>query len=410
MNVVIAPTNNANWLIPGLASDTPVETLRAIVALKMGVSQESLKVCARIVDWPPIVVTKLPPAYITQLVFEGTELVDGATLRDWYIVDLATIRAVVTPAGSSETPPAAGSSDDPTAPSLLSGVEMTRTVIVRGVPYDDPAVTEKSLYEKFSPFGEITRILFQGTNAMTGASDGPAYQQAFIVFAKDASAAASLSADGTPVLGGAVRVALVSSLTTPRPPQSISASASSSLTGDRLLVPPEALVGVLASGFLYVKNYDERHGVTRRVKLWLGEQDSRLHISETVATQAHRLDQMWQQLNESYRLQQRIDAVAQTAIGTFEVAVTRAMRDPTINRLAIASQDFAMEAYGAIQDTLSQAKERARVAFAQQHGLQQPPQPTTTPPSGSSTSVVLPSQTIAPAAVDPVPIEAEVSH
>jgi len=92
----------------------------------------------------------------------------------------------------------------------------------------------------------------------------------------------------------------------------------------------------------------------------------------TVAlAQAQQLERTWQTIDARFRIHERLDAAADAAIGSFEAAVARAMRDPTINRLATASHDFATEAYEAIQVTVAQAKERARVAFLQQQQQQQ---------------------------------------
>lgn len=128
----------------------------------------------------------------------------------------------------------------------------------------------------------------------------------------------------------------------------------------------------------------------------------------TVAlAQAQQLERTWQTIDARFRIHERLDAAADAAIGSFEAAVARAMRDPTINRLATASHDFATEAYEAIQVTVAQAKERARVAFLQQ---QQQQQLAGTPPVPVAVAAAPASAAAAPAAsagdavaYDPVP-------
>ena len=126
----------------------------------------------------------------------------------------------------------------------------------------------------------------------------------------------------------------------------------------------------------------------------------------TVAlAQAQQLERTWQTIDARFRIHERLDAAADAAIGSFEAAVARAMRDPTINRLATASHDFATEAYEAIQVTVAQAKERARVAFLQQQQQQQLGTPPV--PAAVASAPVPAAAAAAPAgdavAYDPVP-------
>ena len=215
------------------------------------------------------------------------------------VSNLSTVRAVVVtaapastatqvaPRTSADSIPLAGSSQaESDASSLISDAEMPRAIVIRGLPPAEPAVTEKALFDTFSRFGEIARLVFQDTAAGPAAGAPAAIQsqqQAILVFHRDAAAAASLAADGSAILGAPAHVALASSLALPRVAGSgLAATSSTAVPGDRLLVPSEAVISLLARGFLYghagvahVRRYDEQTGLTHRVKVWLGAQDAR---------------------------------------------------------------------------------------------------------------------------------------
>lgn len=207
------------------------------------------------------------------------------------VSNLSTVRAVFAAAPVSTATQAAartsaapdGSQAESDASSLISDAEMPRAIVIRGLPPAEPAMTEKALFDAFSRFGEIARLVFQDTAAGAPAALQSQQQQAIIVFHRDAAAAASLAADGSAILGAPAHVALASSLALPRVSGSGPAATSSTAApGERLLVPSEAVIALLARGFLYghagvahVRRYDEQAGLTHRVKVWLGAQDAR---------------------------------------------------------------------------------------------------------------------------------------
>jgi hypothetical protein len=318
-----------------------------------------------------------------QLVCEGHELVDGATLRDFYVSNLSTVRATV----SGATPPATTTALPPgeeATSTIVSDEEIPRAVIVRGVPPSDPATTEKAIFGAFSRFGEIARLVFQDETATTTATGGAAPAQlAVIVFYRDAAAAASLAADGSTLLGGGpVRVALASSLGARR------SSAASAAAPVKLLVPSAAVVALLSRGFLYgaegiahVKRYDERTGLTRRVKIWADATDARLHISATMlsaytlaAAQAQQLESAWQAFDHKHRIHERINAGVMAAVDHAQALGSSAMRDPTIARAVTATQDLVRELGQAMHDTVQQAQDKARAAFLLQEAQLSQPQ------------------------------------
>lgn len=348
MQVIIAPVSGENWIIPDVAVDTPVVTFRGLIASKL----------------------KTEP-HVTKLICEGHELVDGATLHDFYVSNLSTVR--VTIVGSTPPVAAAAHPGDETA-SLVSDEEMPRSIILRNLPSADPATTEKAIFDSFSRFGEISRLVFQDeAHAATGGA--PPSQQAVVVFYRDAPAAASLAADGMTLLGGGpVRVVLASSLGARR------SSAATAMAPVKLLVPSAAVIGLLAKGFLYgnegvahVKRYDERTGLTRRVKVWADSTDARFHISATMlsaytaaAAQAQQLEGAWQNFDRTHRIHERINAGVMAAIDHAQAIGSSAMRDPTINRAVTATQDLVREIGNVVHDTVQQAHDKARVAFLQQ--------------------------------------------
>ena len=93
-----------------------------------------------------------------QLVYEGAELFDGASVADFYIQQLSTIRAVWTPAegaagavpaGRASTPSSAAAAAAATAAaqfegSVLADGEVARAIVLRGIPSAEPAATEVS--------------------------------------------------------------------------------------------------------------------------------------------------------------------------------------------------------------------------------------------------------------------------
>jgi hypothetical protein len=318
-----------------------------------------------------------------QLVCEGHELVDGATLRDFYVVNLSTVRVTVVGAVPPPLPPATAVAGEEAPSSLISDEEMPRAIILLGVPPSDPATTEKAIFDSFSRYGEIARLVFQDSAAAGPAGGSAPLQQAVVVFYRDAAAAASLAADGTELLGGGpVRVALASSLVARRAaaPQAATGAAAPPV---KLLVPSAAVVELLARGFLYgnegiahVKRYDERTGLTRRVKVWADATDARFHVSATMlsaytsaAAQAQQLERAWQAFDAKHRIHERLNAGVMAAIDQVQALGTSAMRDPTIARAVTATQDLVREIGAALHDTVQQAQDKARTSFAAAEAL-----------------------------------------
>ena len=81
VTLVIAPAAGENFLVVDITLETPVATLRGLVAAKLAVEAASIK-----------------------LVFEGSELLDGGVLRAWY----GECRSIRSPSAAWSLPPLSG--------------------------------------------------------------------------------------------------------------------------------------------------------------------------------------------------------------------------------------------------------------------------------------------------------------
>jgi len=222
-----------NALLDVGAADATVDSLRALAAARFGAPGASVK-----------------------LVCEGLELADGATLAEYFIQPLSTVRVVVSsgapPPAPAAAPEAGGGS------SLISPDELARTVVVTGIPDADAAATDAALHAAFSRFGAIDRLLFNST--------GAGKQHAVLVFGREHSAAAALGASGAAVLGEPVSVVLASNLNVEggapargRPSPSAAADAVAGL------LAKGTLFGV--AGVAHARRFDEANGLSTRVRV-----------------------------------------------------------------------------------------------------------------------------------------------
>jgi len=224
MQIILAPVSGAENFLLDVSPTADVAALRAEAAQRIGVAPARVK-----------------------LVCEGLELVDGAALADFYVAALSTVRLVVrpepAPGGAAAAAAAAagdaaggggggggGGGDD------FNGVldaEMPRAIVVTGIPDRDAATTERCIFETFSAFGPVVRIIFQNESAER--------QHAVIIYHSEASAAAALAADGSVFMGEPVHVVLASALLPPPAPPAPSAAGGGGggAAGGSGCVPPD---------------------------------------------------------------------------------------------------------------------------------------------------------------------------
>ena len=265
--------------------------------------------------------------------YEGAELFDGAAISDFYIQQLSTIRAVWSTAegggaapGAAAASAAQAASAAPSEPSLLAEGEVSRAIIIRGIPAAEPAATEvrrsvlvcgcvprsgpsprsfvrslaaaaghllraaagfpaqEAIFKAFSRFGEISRLICQD-DAAGGAGGAPNRQHAVLVFYRDVSAAAALAGDGTLLLGAPIQVLLASNLVQGQAGGAARQDGGSSGVAGRVpLFTPQATAAVaqmIAMGSLYaqqgvahVRRFDEESGLSRRVKVLINNTSS----------------------------------------------------------------------------------------------------------------------------------------
>eukprot|EP00752_Nemacystus_decipiens_P003911 g3586.t1 len=156
--------------------------------------------------------------------------------------------------------------------------EAVRSVLVQGLPLLDQELTESSIVQVFSAYGEISKLLLQ-TNEESKS------QRAVLVFAESAGATAALQVNGRDILGANCSVSLASSMPTlndglDRDNVSDQPASGGGMEG-RKLTTAEWIKSIFAQGMVYTRLFDEKLGVSEKAKSIAAKvQTSVEHIDE----------------------------------------------------------------------------------------------------------------------------------
>lgn len=143
-----------------------------------------------------------------------------------------------------------------------------RSILVQGLPLLDQELTESSIVQVFSAYGEISKLLLQ-TNEESKS------QRAVLVFAEAQGAHAALQANGRDILGSNCSVGLASSM----PPlheglgrENVSDQPDvGGQSENRKMTYGEWVAGFLAQGMVYTRLFDEKLGVSQTAKVLAGK-------------------------------------------------------------------------------------------------------------------------------------------
>jgi hypothetical protein len=257
-------------------------------------------------------------------VCEGLELADGSTLAEYFVQALSTVRVVLAPApgGSSSLPAlrSSGGEEGEGEGSIILDDEVARAIVVQGIPEADAAATDAALHDAFARYGNITRLIFQG--------DGSGHtQHAVLVYEREPSAAAALTAVGTLILGSPVNVLLANNLAGQRKP-----SHASDVVG--ALLASGVLFGV--QGVAHVRRFDEANGLSSRVKVAMSAVDKRFAVEQTLRTGYEAARNQAAEIDSRFRLRETARGAAGAAIGTAS-ALGSSLAGMALSNSAVAS-------------------------------------------------------------------------
>ncbi|CAM9679697.1 unnamed protein product, partial [Hapterophycus canaliculatus] len=141
--------------------------------------------------------------------------------------------------------------------------EAVRSILVQGLPLLDQELTETSIVQVFSAYGEISKLLLQ-TNEESKT------QRAVLVFGEAAGAHAALQANGRDILGANCTVSLASSMPAlndglERENVSDQPTTGAGMEG-RTLSTAEWIKSIFAQGMVYTRLFDEKLGVSHTAK------------------------------------------------------------------------------------------------------------------------------------------------
>jgi hypothetical protein len=407
MQIILSPVDGgANFLLD-VAAGADVATLRAECAQRVGVAAARVK-----------------------LVCEGLELRDGAALSDFYVAALSTVRLVVraeaggagggagdasAAAGAAAAAPPAAAADDF---NVVLDAEMPRAIVLTNIPDNDAATTERCIFETFSAFGPVARIIFQNESAER--------QHAVIIYHSEASAAASLAADGTHFMGEPVHVVLASALLPPPPPAPASpaaaAGAGAAASGGprRPTLASSVVADMLAQGFLYgvqgvahMKRLDSERGLSQRVSVvaenvkgTVSSLDQRYRVSTTVLTGYEHARQQTLELDSRYGISHRVagaaqsvaaaaskvaggvaghaQSAAQSAAQTAQAVAGRALENPHVASAVAGAQSFFAQAGSLVGGFVEQARTDVKNIEQRIKAAAATPPPSMPPPPASA--------------------------
>lgn len=294
----------------------------------------------------------------------------------------------------------------------MSDAEGARCVVVSAIPAADPIETEKALWDAFSRFGEMARVIIQDEGREASGT-----QRAVIVFHRESSAAAALAADGTALLPGGApcRVSLVSNIALHDTAHGDRATAFRAAPGaaahheahadaagaagtgagserpgghvtHRYFAPSASVSHLLAQGYLYgqqgvarVKRFGDEKGLTERVKV----------VTNTITAKADELNQRYRivplvletyeqakasaaDIDRELNISTRLRTASSYALAQAASWASMAMRNPTVAATVTSAQEFCTQAATALQTTLAEARSEVAQIDARVQG--RPPQ------------------------------------
>lgn len=162
---------------------------------------------------------------------------------------------------ASNTPMKPSKGDEMSHP--ITELEASRAVLVQGLPLLDQELTESSIVQVFSAYGEISKLLLQTHEESKS-------QRAALVFVEEEGANAALQANGRDILGANCTVSLASSkpsLSEGLGRENVSDDPSAEGGPDgRPLTTAEWIKGIFAQGMVYTRLFDEKLGVSQKAK------------------------------------------------------------------------------------------------------------------------------------------------
>ncbi|CAM9560527.1 unnamed protein product [Ectocarpus sp. 4 AP-2014] len=201
----------------------------------------------------------------------------------------------------------------------VTDLEAVRSILVQGLPLLDQELTESSIVQVFSAYGEISKLLLQ-TNEESRT------QRAVLVFADVAGATSALQANGRDILGANCSVSLASSMPAlndglDRDNVSDQPAAMGGMEG-RTLTTAEWIKGIFAQGMVYTRLFDEKLGVSSTAK----------SIAAKVQTQVEQID-------EKHNVSGKLAAVAFTAQSKVQEVNTKLKVSETASKWAHSAKE-----------------------------------------------------------------------
>jgi hypothetical protein len=267
--------------------------------------------------------------------------------------------------------------------------ELARTLVVSGLSAADPATTEKAVWDAFSRYGELERIMFQddaagaeappcavSTGAAAAGTSPARMQHAVLVFYRESAASAALAASGSVILGAPVSVTLAHNLvartspSAPGPTPTLSARTSRAAAVDAVseLLSHGYLYGV--QGVAHLKRFDDERGVSRRILVATAAAtttaerlNQQYHVTQTLQSGYDRAAAQVAELDARYHIRERVSAAAAVAMATATTLAGKAMANPRVATAVNTTKSLLESAGRALDSYYYQA--RADVATAE---------------------------------------------
>ncbi|CAM9602990.1 unnamed protein product [Ectocarpus fasciculatus] len=200
----------------------------------------------------------------------------------------------------------------------VTDLEAVRSILVQGLPLLDQELTESSIVQVFSAYGEISKLLLQ-TNEESRT------QRAVLVFAEVAGATSALQANGRDILGANCSVSLASSmpaLNDGLDRENVSDQPATGGVEGRTLTTAEWIKGIFAQGMVYTRLFDEKLGVSSTAK----------SIAAKVQTQVEQID-------EKHNVSGKLAAVAFSAQAKVQEVNTKLKVSETASKWAHTAKE-----------------------------------------------------------------------
>jgi hypothetical protein len=377
------------------------------------------------------------PASKVKLTLDGLELLPegGTTLADFYVGNLSTLRMVVVGVSSpraaggtsggagAHAPSPAGTAAGDSAPQaeVVSQAEISRTVIVTGIPVADPATTEKAIYDTFSGYGALARVAFQDESApaspahRAAAGSHAPVQHAVLVFHEERAATAALAASGSLVLGAPVRVLLANNLAVVPGTAPGARLPGGQLSFAGVPVPQraaEVVTELVSTGYLYgvqgiahLRRFDEERGLSRRVRVVTESAvasaagaAAHYRVVETVQSTYEAAKVQAEQLDARYRIREHMNTAAAFAMAKAGELGAKAMEHQGIHAAVTAGKSWVEGAGKLIDNVYHQARTDVHAAEERIARATPPAAATGLPPAQGAGAAAAPVAPVAAAA------------